>query len=579
MKTREEFCVIFPEALGNHILPLRSKCDQLGITKKKEDKRTKFFFSEHKSDQDFSITEKELKTWINQQGTYTFLEESSEEYQNWERLLYSKHPQSIILAITIINKDYRPVPKLFSLWLILTLFYQEKSVKSAAKMMILQYLEQKEIPDVKIGGLSFTKNYFINHANIFHQYYDLNYLHFWATKLIEHYPYSESILRFSSKNIHKIFEIENQSVFFHKIVSIEIKLEPNDSLDFLEILVDRCTKLNEIKIHSDEIYPIKPKELKSFNIRHLFLKKCILPSYISSAPILDKVKSLFLIGEDDINYSDWLFPNLTRLKLEGAKIKKLNLTKNLLSITSFSLCLTKQKSLPNQLYEMIKLRFLQINCSSIVKVSQKINKLENLKIINLSVTKFPLFPVEFMLAPNLQDIIDLKLPQDYQLQLDKYPNSLAVDSLSWAKSKTIKYFPYEFHIVGKLRYIDLQFQLISKIDSRIAKFKTLEELSLKQNNFHYLPDALRQLPNLNILDLSINNIKTISFEWIKHAYEKTINLNLKDNPITFLPAIPDGFQPNNTPNHGKIILTKEKLEITQLINYQELFGQNFITLV
>ncbi len=583
MKRTAIFCVVFPEVLDAHLLPLKMKCDQLEISQQIGDKRPVYYFSVVPTDNEFTITEKTLKSWINQQGTSTFFDKLSDEYKNWKRLLYSNKPDSIILAITITNQDYRPVPSIFSLWLVLALFHHEKPVKLFARTMLLQFVTQEKIPEIKVTGLDFTKDYLTDQNNTFNQYYDLNYLHFWAVKLIKNYPFSERTLRISSKNFLRIFLLPKQSSFFINTLQLEVKLAPGGYLNFLKFFINRFSKLNEIKIYSEKLYLIKPKELKFLNQRYLHLKNCELPSYLPDLPVLDKVKTLSLVSRNKINFSDHLFTNLTRLRLKGTAIEKLNLTDRLLKIKRLVLCLTKQKNLPHQIYEMKNLMYLQITSSTVAPLSPKINHLENLKIVNLHETKFDRFPVEFMLAPNLQEIIGLSLPQDSQLGLDKYPDALAADSIIWEKGKNIMHFPYEFYLIKRLRHMNLQYQCISEINSKILKFKDLEELILSQNNFHYLPKALRYLSSLKILNLSANNIDHLPFEWMVHVQKNSIDLNLENNPITQLPVIPSDFQPKALlPSLGNIRLTKNNLENPSarlLRQYQKIFGQFFITLI
>ena len=278
-KSKEDFCISFSEKEeGFYIDILKSKFEQIGISPKEKDQRPVFFYQKEDQRKLNSVCDKVLKKWINDQGTSVFVkDENSKTYKNWERLITSEMSENVVLGILMINSDFRPTPKFFSLLLYLGLFRDgDELIKNTAESILLSYVELKTWELLKKDAGKLHQFYIHERYHLYRLYSDLNYLQFWSVFFDNKLLGKGRGLYLSSDNIEFIF---NSPVFrnlIRNVKEITLRIE-KESLSYstLEFLV-KLPEVTSMSIYSDTEYFLNKDELRLLNIMDLNLNNIYL---------------------------------------------------------------------------------------------------------------------------------------------------------------------------------------------------------------------------------------------------------------------------------------------------------------
>jgi small GTP-binding protein len=161
----------------------------------------------------------------------------------------------------------------------------------------------------------------------------------------------------------------------------------------------------------------------------------------------------------------------------------------------------------------------------------KITRLKNLKILDLSYNKLKVLPEEIAQLKNLR-VLDLSYNE-----LTEVPpviaqlKSLTQLSLSY---NNIEELPQEIFQLKNLTFLNLSFNQLTELPQAIGELKNLTQLDLKNNQFTELPEEIGELRNLTQLDVKNNQLTELP-KAIGELRNLT-QLNLNCNYLTRLPV-------------------------------------------
>jgi len=200
---------------------------------------------------------------------------------------------------------------------------------------------------------------------------------------------------------------------------------------------------------------------------------CVAIAFISNVALYSQTPDA---RRDDSTYYD-----LQQAYLTPEKVYRLVLTHQKINIESADLSV------------FTNLTFLALAHDSLFNLPKGLEKLKNLKILDISANNFTLLPAELSLIPNLEELYlnneqHLNLKQGFEV-INKITHlkKLHLDSIPNFK------FPKHFKLNNSIEY-----------------------LSLRYNNLERIPDNLNKITHLKTLDLDGNAITTIGRGFLKN---------------------------------------------------------------
>lgn len=251
----------------------------------------------------------------------------------------------------------------------------------------------------------------------------------------------------------------------------------------------------------------------------------------------------------------------------------------------YILNLNHQKIKPEHtdLSPFVNLNHLILSYDSLYSLPSGLDKLSNLKILDISGNNFTLLPSQLLLIPNLEELYlnnvrHLNLEQTFsvinkithlkRLHLDSIPNlklpkiiqentSIEYISMRYDNLNTI---PKQINSFKRLKELDLEGNSIAVINRYLLNNKELESLSLSispnfkfkksfsilskesslqkleiaNSSFETLPDDISLLDNITTLSLRNDHLKTFPYSVLK--MKNLRNLDISGNDFTALPA-------------------------------------------
>lgn len=585
-----EFCIIFPKGNSINLFATQNKCEQYGVATTIEEDKQIFHYVESDLDKN-TVSEREVKAWINAQGETLFFENKrKKDFVNWKKLLDSEQEESIALALTLLNNAKRPQPKYFALWLALGSLHIDERIRETGEMMVLQYLTEEEWKMFHQDKIESTIIDSVREGKKIPDFVDINYVQFWAEIFVGgNAPFFKRSIILRMKGFDKVWKepefkkiLKKMSVVKKKnkpdeiatLASLYIAFEEGDDLTYLKKISAQFLQINALYFYRKDTYQLSKSELKLMNCKYLILDKFLFPKEKISFK-LDRVEYLEWIYPEAINFLGKYFPNIYHLDLLGTVVEEMDISQNVDKLTELILCLKNQKTLPLCIYDCKKLVHLHIHNSVITKIDESIKRLRKVDLLCLKGTKFEEFPIEFFLMKKLDFMVGLDAPQD-DLRLGVY-KKLPGGRRIMFDAMGIEEFPYYLAQLPQITFINLECNKISGIDDRITAFENLESIILYGNELTELPDSVLKNTNLKEFRAVANQITNISFDWISFANRQGVTVDLFENPIQRLPSIPIDFDRERIEkDKGKILVDKKSISAEQIELYQSIFGAQFI---
>ncbi|MFT4973845.1 MAG: Leucine-rich repeat (LRR) protein [Paraglaciecola sp.] len=580
--TNNDFCILFSKEQFTEQHLFLEKCTQLGISGQSDYQNRKVFYYETAIDQQFSaISEKHLKEWINQHGSSELAEEAAGNYEKWELIFFSEdtvNQELATLLLNTFNDGHRPSDKYFALWIALAIFGKNESTQLTARQLLSIYLTKEELEHLQAYKLSETITAVMSNTLELPYFINFNAIFQWKEKLkLSSVFFSGPPTQIFTKGIEEFIKDTNLTAQLAEVQRVELAFQKGENLKWLKWFTDGCPDLTTIRIYREDAYQLSKKEVALFDCYGISLHNCLLPNQLDQLPCLDKVKSIQYSSPQDVYFSDTLFPNLQSLKLTGATIQSLDLTKSAENLLEIELTAPSQTQLPESIYNCQNLGTLHLHQMKIEAIDARFSQLTNLTSLCTRGSKFSTFPTPFFTVPKLNFLWSLEAPFS-PIDTQAYPTIYGIDRIDFTPD-TIQYFPYSLSVLPKLSHINIEKNSILQIDNRIANFKELTTLTIREGQLASIPDSLRLVPDLQLLSLPANQITAISFAWIVHIYTQDIKMDLTENPINRLPDIPIGFVVEKDLKRDKLLyLPKNNFTFGQLEPYQRIFGEEFIYL-
>lgn len=184
--------------------------------------------------------------------------------------------------------------------------------------------------------------------------------------------------------------------------------------------------------------------------------------------------------------------------------------------------------LPNVLFALELLNFLEISSCDIEELSEKISSLSSLANLILSSNKIQSLPQSFCTLAHLK-VLDLSYNQIDVLP-DRFGELTSLQSLNINNNK-LSEFPQSFSSLSRLSSLNISnnaFKVVPKVLFEIQP-NHITELTASHNVIEYVDDGFENLEALKILDLSENKI--LELPQSIASCSKLKQANYKGNPL------------------------------------------------
>jgi len=224
--------------------------------------------------------------------------------------------------------------------------------------------------------------------------------------------------------------------------------------------------------------------------------------------------------------------------------------------TKLQLSSGRLKKVPDEIQQLIKLKYLDLFGNNIKELPEWFFKLTNLKNVSLRNNSFQTIPSILYTLNNIENLnlSDNRITELYESDVRNLFEINAID-LSFnnfkfiptikiqypktihfiAKGNKLEEFPTILNRIESLQKLDLsENSIVSFKDEDFSKLQNLEELNLSHNKLTYLPPSIGKLKKLKRLNLSGNRIK-----YLPKEFENLIaleSLDLSGNPIENVPV-------------------------------------------
>ena len=259
---------------------------------------------------------------------------------------------------------------------------------------------------------------------------------------------------------------------------------------------------------------MKFKEEGSFPIEQMLTElsvinaKEVLEKITHAKECKDKALDLSHLRLDGLPNELWELEQLEYLNLMENKIKTLpKEIANLKKLKRLIISDNKLTSLPSSIGELTNLNYLELFNNNIINLPNEIGKLKNLKLLNLSHNKLEELPEEIT---NLKSLATLYLD-----------------------SNQLKYLPKSINRLKHLELLGLDHNNLEEVPNSIRELKSISILYLNDNQFSSFPNAITELSSLSALEIGNNKIKKIPKEIKK--LKKLKSFDLSSNQIRELP--------------------------------------------
>ena len=489
------------------------------------------FYKNSYAKEKYGYSISELQKWgFNNRFSYNI--EDLKKYKDSTQILNKINYVSVSLKQQVkINEILTDLAKLPNL----------KNLKFESSSFLRKDIKQKEFPK-KFNLLKKIETIiFYGNPN-----WELNelFLEFSKNKTLKNLSFisfSDSI--FMKENFLKIKKLESikfQARFGPKIPTnisqlkklktfiLQVDKYPNAKLEFLKL-----KNLDNLLV---SIYEPKNDEITSIINNYTSLKKLTVNGRIKSS------KQLFSSISKNKNIETLRIGNNHLKELP----KEIGALKNLQSF--FSSNNKFSKKLPDEFYQLKKLKNIEIQGSNIEIINEQLNNLTKLENLKLYFNKIKNLPKSISGLLNLK-----KLCLNYN-QIKVLPEDVGKLNLTYLKlnNNSLQELPSSFIKLKKLDTLILSENYIKELPKKIGNLKELKYLNLELNNLDYLPKSVSKLTKLEYLNISRNKITQLPSN-----FGELYSLKILDSEFCLLKKLPKSF--GNLSNLDRLVLTNNNL--------------------
>lgn len=190
------------------------------------------------------------------------------------------------------------------------------------------------------------------------------------------------------------------------------------------------------------------------------------------------------------------------------------------------------KSLPPSIGCLQNLRDLDLFLTKLLKLPEEIGNLTNLNRLNLRRTCIALLPTSIGCLKNLK-YLNLSCTRNLMMLPEEIGNLTNLNELN-LRETTIKSLPLSTFHLENLEHLGISSTNMSTLPDEIGLLVSLKKLNLSGSNFAKLPSSIRKLQNLTHLNLSRTSFCHDSLEEIGNI----VSLNALDLSRTSITSLP-----------------------------------------
>lgn len=179
--------------------------------------------------------------------------------------------------------------------------------------------------------------------------------------------------------------------------------------------------------------------------------------------------------------------------------------------------------LPNALFDLTSLNYLEISDTSLSSVPADVGKLNNL--LNLALHRN-----EIEQIPDINSLIKLKFLDVSYNCLSSLPSCFTLPSLHTLNlsNNQLETLP-DFGGMEGLSTVFIDHNRLTSLPTGLEKLSNISEVHAANNDISLFPSTIKDMSNIKHLDMSENKLKEVSCDFSLCAKLKT--LDLKNNPL------------------------------------------------
>ncbi|TMW66369.1 hypothetical protein Poli38472_004134 [Pythium oligandrum] len=205
----------------------------------------------------------------------------------------------------------------------------------------------------------------------------------------------------------------------------------------------------------------------------------------------------------------------------------------LATVSSIKLCQNTLTSLPEGLFELTALTYLDLSHNQLQgKLSEGFGALVNLKELGLAANKLQTLPDAI---GNLSSLEVLRIEENALIQLPARIGQLRRLHTLTAHTNQLAALPTSFSELRSLQTLDLRKNRLDTMSGQLSTLQSLKFLDLRQNKIVVFPN-LPQSAALDQVFLGYNALAQIDEDSILRAKDSMTVLELRDNKLSLLPA-------------------------------------------
>jgi Leucine-rich repeat (LRR) protein len=161
-------------------------------------------------------------------------------------------------------------------------------------------------------------------------------------------------------------------------------------------------------------------------------------------------------------------------------------------ITSFSLAHRQLAEVPQELFQLSDLHYLDLSYNQLTELPPELGQLSNLRVLGLIYNQLAELPPELGQLPNLQELYL------YSNQLTALPPELGqLSNLQWLDlgNNQLVELPPELEHLSNLQWLHLVDNQLAELPSELGQLSNLQWLGLSGNPLTSLPPEICQLPD------------------------------------------------------------------------------------
>lgn len=191
------------------------------------------------------------------------------------------------------------------------------------------------------------------------------------------------------------------------------------------------------------------------------------------------------------------------------------------------------ETFPFAVLELTDIQALRLNSNNLSSIPTSINRLINLKVLELKSDDFEEFPLALCELTNLE-VLDLSDNEIVTIP-SEITKLTSLKTLRLQNTKLRGSLSKHISALTSLVYLDVSTNALESFPESMANLKNLERLNIWRNSFVKAPSILTALTKLKVLDISYNKLEAFDLD-LFISDVRVEDLDLEGNKLTAFPA-------------------------------------------